>query len=56
MIQKENPLFLEFCVDADNPENCCLKVEGKQRNNKSEAVIIIILMGYYGWFIGKPSF
>ena len=48
--------FILFCVDTNNQENCSLKVEGKQRNNKSEAAIIFILMGYYGWFLGKPSF
>ena len=56
MTKQEHHLFIEFCVDINETENCHLKIEERQRNIKAEAASLLILISYYGWFLGKHSF
>ena len=44
----------ELCSEMNKTEN--LKIEDNQRNVKAEAALIVIIMSYYGWFLGKHSF
>ena len=46
----------ELCSDMNKTENYHLKIEDNQRNVKAEAALILIVMFYYGWFLGKHSF
>ena len=56
MIHQDNLSVIAFCVDMNETENCSLKIEERQRNIKVESALILILMAYYSWFLGKHSF
>ena len=57
MIHQDKFLFIEFCVDMNETENCRLKMEVNQRIMKAaEGALLFLFLAYYGWFLGRHLF